>query len=75
VYFGHFKTNRQLLATYPAISGYVRELYQVPGVAETVSFAHIKTHYYASHLMINPTGVIPVGPAHDFTAAHGRDTD
>jgi putative glutathione S-transferase len=75
VYFGHFKTNRQLLATYPAISGFVRELYQVPGVAETVSFAHIKTHYYASHLMINPTGVIPVGPAHDFTAAHGRDTD
>jgi putative glutathione S-transferase len=75
VYFGHFKTNRQLLATYPAISGYVRELYQVPGVAETVSFEHIKTHYYASHLMINPTGVIPVGPAQDFTAPHGRDTD
>jgi len=75
VYFGHFKTNRQLLATYPAISGYVRELYQVPGVAETVSFEHIKTHYYASHLMINPTGVIPVGPAQDFTGPHGRDTD
>jgi putative glutathione S-transferase len=75
VYFGHFKTNRQLLAMYPAISGYVRELYQVPGVAETVSFEHIKTHYYASHLMINPTGVIPVGPAQDFTAPHGRDTD
>lgn len=72
VYFGHFKTNRQLLAQYPAISGYVRELYQVPGVAETVSFEHIKTHYYASHLMINPTGIIPVGPAQDFTAAHGR---
>jgi len=72
VYFGHFKTNRQLLADYPAISGYVRELYQVPGVAETVSFEHIKTHYYASHLMINPTGIIPVGPAQDFTAPHGR---
>jgi putative glutathione S-transferase len=72
VYFGHFKTNRQLLADYPAISGYVRELYQVPGVAETVSFEHIKTHYYASHLMINPTGVIPLGPAQDFTAPHGR---
>jgi putative glutathione S-transferase len=72
VYFGHFKTNRQLLADYPAISGYVRELYQVPGVAETVSFEHIKTHYYASHLMINPTGVIPVGPAQNFTAPHGR---
>lgn len=73
VYFGHFKTNRQLLADYPAISGYVRELYQIPGVAETVSFEHIKTHYYASHLMINPTGIIPVGPAQDFTVAHGRE--
>ena len=73
VYFGHFKTNRQLLADYPAISAYVRELYQVPGVAPTVSFEHIKTHYYASHLMINPTGVIPMGPAQDFTAAHGRE--
>ncbi|MFT5710836.1 MAG: putative glutathione S-transferase [Halioglobus sp.] len=73
VYFGHFKTNRQLLADYPAISAYVRELYQVPGVAETVSFEHIKTHYYASHLMINPTGVIPLGPAQDFSATHGRE--
>ena len=73
VYFGHFKTNRQLLADYPAIIGYVRELYQVPGVAATVSFEHIKTHYYASHLMINPTGVIPVGPTQDFTVAHGRE--
>ncbi|MFT4614933.1 MAG: putative glutathione S-transferase [Bacteroidia bacterium] len=72
VYFGHFKTNRQLLASYPAITGYVRELYQVPGVAETVSFEHIKTHYYASHLMINPTGVIPLGPEQDFTAVHSR---
>jgi putative glutathione S-transferase len=72
VYFGHFKTNRQLLADYPAISNYVRELYQVPGVAGTVNFEHIKTHYYASHLMINPTGVIPLGPAQDFTLEHGR---
>ncbi|MFT7222662.1 MAG: putative glutathione S-transferase [Cellvibrionaceae bacterium] len=73
VYFGHFKTNRQLLADYPAIIGYVRELYQVPGVAETVNFEHIKTHYYASHLMINPTGVIPLGPAQNFTLDHGRE--
>lgn len=72
VYFGHFKTNRQLLADYPAISGYVRELYQVPGIAETVDFAHIKTHYYASHLTINPTGIIPVGPAQDFAEPHDR---
>ena len=73
VYFGHFKANRQLLADYPAIRGYVRELYQVPGVAETVNFEHIKTHYYASHLMLNPTGIIPVGPVQDFTYAHGRE--
>jgi putative glutathione S-transferase len=73
VYFGHFKTNRQLLTDFPVISGYVRELYQVPGIAETVSFEHIKTHYYASHTMINPTGVIPVGPEQDFDAAHGRE--
>ncbi|MFT7245009.1 MAG: putative glutathione S-transferase [Candidatus Azotimanducaceae bacterium] len=72
VYFGHFKTNRQLLADYPAISAYVRELYQVPGVAETVNMEHIKTHYYASHLMINPTGVVPLGPVQDFGVAHGR---
>jgi len=74
VYFGHFKTNRQLLADYPAISGYVRELYQIPGVAQTVSFEHIKTHYYGSHLMINPTGVIPLGPYQNFNIAHGRES-
>jgi putative glutathione S-transferase len=73
VYFGHFKTNRQLIADYPAISAYVRELYQVQAVAETVSFEHIKTHYYASHLTINPTGIVPVGPQQDFTAPHNRD--
>ena len=73
VYFGHFKTNRQLLADFPSMSAYVRELYQVPGVAETVRFEHIKTHYYVSHRTINPTGVIPVGPVQDFTAPHGRD--
>jgi len=73
VYFGHFKTNRQLIADYPAISAYVRELYQVQAVAETVSFDHIKTHYYASHLTINPTGIVPLGPQQDFTAPHNRD--
>ncbi|WP_101759160.1 glutathione S-transferase family protein [Oceanicoccus sp. KOV_DT_Chl] len=72
VYFGHFKTNRQLLADFPAISGYVRELYQVPGVAETVNLEHIKTHYYVSHQTINPTGVIPLGPLQDFTGEHDR---
>jgi len=73
VYYGHFKTNRQRIADYPALSGYVRELFQVPGVADTVSFADIKTHYYASHLMINPTGIIPVGPQQDFTIPHNRE--
>jgi putative glutathione S-transferase len=73
VYFGHFKTNRQMLADYPAISGYVRELYQVPGIAETVNFDHIKTHYYGSHPTINPTGIIPLGPEQDFNLAHGRE--
>jgi glutathionyl-hydroquinone reductase len=61
------------LADYPAISAYVRELYQVPGVAETVNFDHIKTHYYASHSSINPSGIVPVGPEQDFTAPHGRE--
>jgi putative glutathione S-transferase len=72
VYFGHFKTNRQQIADYPAMSNYLRELYQVAGIAETVNFEHIKTHYYASHLGINPTGVVPVGPLQDFTKVHNR---
>jgi len=72
VYHGHFKTNRQRLADYPALSGYVRELYQIPGVAATVNFEHIKTHYYASHTSINPSGVVPVGPNLDFEAPHNR---
>ncbi len=66
VYFGHFKTNRQPLATFPAIDAYLRELYRVPGVAGTVDFDHIKTHYYASHRTINPSGIVPVGPKLDF---------
>jgi putative glutathione S-transferase len=73
VYVGHFKCNRKRIADYPAISAYLRELYQVEGVAETVNFEHIKTHYYKSHLTINPTGVIPLGPEQDFSAQHGRD--
>jgi putative glutathione S-transferase len=72
VYFGHFKTNRQQISDYTAISGYVRELYQMPGIAETVNFEHIKSHYYVSHHMINPTGVIPVGPNQDFLKPHNR---
>ncbi len=72
VYVGHFKCNQKRIADYPALSGYVRELYQVTGVSETVNFEHIKTHYYASHKTINPSGIIPLGPGQDFTKAHNR---
>jgi len=61
-----------LLASYPNISGYVRELYQVKGVSETVNMEHIKIHYYASHKTINPTGIVPLGPKQDFNAPHNR---
>ena len=73
VYHGHFKCNRRRLVDYPNLWAYTRELYQVPGVAETVNFHHIKQHYYASHLNINPSGVVPKGPDLDFAAPHGRD--
>jgi putative glutathione S-transferase len=72
VYHGHFKCNRQRLVDYPNLWGYTRELYQVGGVADTVNFDHIKTHYYGSHVMINPTGVVPSGPEIDFTTPHNR---
>ena len=72
VYHGHFKCNRQRLEDYDNIPGYVRDIFQLPGVADTVDFHHIKTHYYASHRTINPTGVVPVGPAIDYHTPHGR---
>jgi len=72
VYFGHFKCNLRRIADYPNLSNYMRELYQVPGVAETVSIDHIKRHYYGSHRMINPTGIVPLGPELNFTAPHDR---
>ncbi len=72
VYVGHFKCNIRRIADYPNLSGYLRELYQVPGIAETVDFEHIKGHYYRSHGTINPTGVVPVGPDLDLLAPHGR---
>jgi glutathionyl-hydroquinone reductase len=73
VYVGHFKTNLRRIRDYPQLSGYTRELYQVPGVASTVNMQHIKQHYYFSHRMINPTGIVPEGPELDLAAAHGRD--
>jgi putative glutathione S-transferase len=72
VYHGHFKCNLRRIVDYPNLWSYLRDLYQVPGVAETVSLEHIKRHYYGSHRHINPTGIVPVGPALDFSAPHGR---
>ena len=66
VYHGHFKCNLRRLVDYPHLWAYTRELYQWPGVAETVDFAHIKSHYYASHGTINPTGIVPMGPLLDW---------
>jgi len=72
VYVGHFKANLRRIADYPNLSNYLRELYQIPGIAETVNMDHIKRHYYGSHKMINPTGVVPVGPALNLDAPHNR---
>ncbi len=72
VYVGHFKANLRRIADYPNLSNYLRELYQVPGVAGTVDMDHIKRHYYGSHKTINPTGIVPVGPELDFNAPHNR---
>ena len=72
VYFAHFKCNLRSIESYPNLSNYVKDLYQYPGVAETVNFEHIKTHYYFSHDMINPTRVVPIGPLIDYMAAHDR---
>ena len=72
VYFGHFKTNRQRIEDYEHISGYVRDLFQQPGIAATVDLPYIKAHYYGSHRTINPTGVIPLGQEIDFGRPHDR---
>lgn len=72
VYAGHFKCNIRRLVDYPNLWAYARELYQLPGVAETVNFDHIKRHYYTSHPSINPTGIIPLGPQNNWLAPHGR---
>jgi glutathionyl-hydroquinone reductase len=72
VYVGHFKCNLRRIADYQNLSSYLRELYQRPGIAETVDMRHIKGHYYASHRTINPTGIIPVGPMMDLTLPHRR---
>lgn len=73
VYHGHFKCNRQRLSDFPALWAWTRELYQWPGVADTVNFDHIKRHYYISHSAINPSGIVPMGPMLDLLQPHGRD--
>ena len=73
VYHGHFKTNLRRLEDYPNLSEYLRELYQIPGVSETVSFVHIKRHYYVSQTTINPTQIVPKGPEIDYARAHRRN--
>lgn len=73
VYVGHFKCNLRRIADYANLSGYLRDLYQVPGVGATVDFDHIKRHYYGSHATINPTGIVPLGPLLDLGRPHGRD--
>ena len=72
VYVGHFKCNLRRIADYPNLSGYLRDLYQIEGVAETVNFDHIKRHYYCTHGEINPTRIVPIGPALDLSAPHDR---
>lgn len=73
VYYVHFKCNMRRIVDYPHLWGYLRDLYQVDGIAETVNLDHIKRHYYITHPDINPTGFVPVGPVDlDFDAPHGR---
>ena len=72
VYVGHFKCNIRRIADYPNLSGYLRDLYQHPGIAGTVDIPYIKKHYFGSHETVNPTRVVPMGPVVDYAAPHGR---
>jgi putative glutathione S-transferase len=74
VYAGHFKCNLRRIVDYAHLPAYLRDLYQTPGVAETVDMDHIKRHYYATHPSINPSGIVPAGPILDLDAPHGRET-
>jgi glutathionyl-hydroquinone reductase len=73
VYNGHFKCNLRRIADYPNLFGYLRDLYQIDGIAQTVNFDHIKRHYYYTHDDINPTRIVPIGPLQDLGAPHGRE--
>ncbi len=74
VYVGHFKCNLRRIVDYPNLSGYLRDLYQVPGVAQTVDIDQIKRHYYTTHGAINPSRIVPAGPVLDLDAPHGRES-
>jgi glutathionyl-hydroquinone reductase len=73
VYVGHFKCNQKRIIDFPNLWNYLCDLYQIPGIENTVNMEHIKGHYYRSHTMINPTGIVPVGPDIDYKRAHDRD--
>lgn len=73
VYYGHFKCNLRRIVDYPNLYGYLRDLYQIDGIAGTVNFDHIKRHYYITQDEINPTGIVPIGPIMDLHAPHGRE--
>jgi putative glutathione S-transferase len=73
VYYGHFKCNLHRIADYPNLYGYLRDLYQIDGIAQTVDFDQIKRHYYYTHDDINPTRIVPIGPIMDLTAPSGRE--
>ncbi|MDN0076909.1 glutathione S-transferase family protein [Crenobacter sp. SG2303] len=74
VYVGHFKCNLRRIVDYPNLSAYTRDIYQLPGIADTVNIGHIKRHYYESHLALNPAGIVPTGPVLDFLAPHQRES-
>jgi putative glutathione S-transferase len=73
VYHGHFKCNVRRIVDYPNLNGYLLDLYQRPGIAETVNLDHIKRHYYVTHHEINPTRIVPIGPALELMMPHGRE--
>ncbi|MBV9233439.1 MAG: glutathione S-transferase family protein [Candidatus Eremiobacteraeota bacterium] len=73
VYYGHFKCNLRRIVDYPNLYGYLRDLYQIDGIAETVNIDHIKRHYYITQDEINPNGIVPIGPLMDLSAPHGRE--
>ena len=72
VYVTHFRCDRRRIVDYPALSGYLRDLYTVPGVADTVDFDQIRRHYFLTHRELNPRGIVPIGPDIDLEAPHGR---